>query len=163
MQKIVGCESGTENASRTLGGLYHFCRFRPSQTLLSIVIHRIHALAPILPLTQCYQGLVWRQQWPWEGIPPVNTQPRTRDLHPALDVAHGGQLPGEDLAQQEVDPRYAQLRKLLLDERHRVGIALPPERTQDEAPFLGRLGRVDGLPPQVLHLVVTVRLVRQLA
>lgn len=42
-------------------------------------------------------------------------------------------------------------------------VPLAAERAQDETPLLGRLGRPDGGPAQVLHLVVAVRLARQLA
>lgn len=134
-------------------------RLRPSQPLLRIKVHRIDALIRLVPVLfrpQRNQRLIRRQQRSRKRIPPINTQPRTSDLHPALHIRHGGQLAGEDLAEQQVDERDAARGQLVLDHGHGVGVPLAAERAEDEAPFAGGFSAGDGVAAEGVHFVVVV-------
>lgn len=120
-------------------------------------------LRPVVPHAQRDKRLIRRQQRPRKRIPPIYTQPRTRDLHPALDVAHHGQLPGKDFAQQQVNPGDTPFLELLLNQRHGMRITLASQRAENQAPALRLARRLHRLPTDRLHLIVLVLFAGELA
>lgn len=87
-----------------------FQRPRPPETVSCIIVHWIDSavlLIPILPHPERNQGFVRRQQGPRKRVSPVDAESGTRDLHPALNVGHGGEFAREDLAEQEFHDGHA--------------------------------------------------------
>ena len=115
-------------------------RSRSPQPILRIEIHRINPLIrriPILPHPQRNQSFIRRQQRSRKRIPPINTQPRTGNLHPTFDVGHGSQLPGKDLAEQQIDDGNTAVTEMVLDHGHGVRVPLSTKRAEYDAPFAG--------------------------
>lgn len=135
---------------------------RPPKAILSIVIHRIRPLAPIILDIKRNECLVRCEQRSWECVAPVDTQPRTGYLHPTLDISHRRELAREDLAKKEVHPRNPHFRQPLLDQGHSVRVSLAAQRAQDETPFAGASGCGDGVAAERLHLIVAVGFAREL-
>ena len=126
--------------------------------MLSIKVHRINGLvnrrrrlrrrsrlSPIRTLIESDEGLVGSEERSRESVAPIDTETRTSDLDPTMNVGHERQFTGKDLAEEEVDTGDASMTEMVLDEGHGMWITLSTERAEDETPSVGGACGGDGL------------------
>lgn len=94
-------------------------------------------------------------------MPPINTQPRTRNLYPRVHVRKHRQLLRRDLAQKEHKVVAVVFLKKVLDFFKNRSVALPPQRAQNNPKHLGCLRHLYLLLPNTHHLIHFVDFLRE--